>query len=85
MANFFHTPKAKKFSYRPWFYNEREEKRKERFARIDKELRQEQEARVAGRESYSYIKFARKERKKSNLRIFMILIALLLLVFFLMK
>jgi hypothetical protein len=82
MASFFSTPKARKFHYTPRFYNEREEQRKERFARIEKELEAEKGENNSQKEGYvNFIKFARKERKKSKLRIMLILLALLLLLF----
>jgi hypothetical protein len=86
MANFFPTPKPRRFNYKPWFYNEKEAKKKERYARIEKEIRDEKEGRnIDKEESGHYIKFARKERKKSNLRVYLIILALILLVFFLLR
>jgi len=88
MAKLFHIPKSKRFSYKPRFYSEVDEKRKEREERIRKEV----EAEKAGKPiEYSreglenYIKIARRTRKKSNMRIMVILVILLLLFYFFMK
>ncbi len=86
MAKFFNLPKHKGFQYKPRFYDEREEQRKERNARLQREIEDEKSGRSVRNGEYGnhYIKFARKTRKKSNIRIFVILGILLLLYYFLM-
>ncbi len=84
MAKLFKLPQHKRFNYTPRFYNERDEQRKHRFARIDRDM--ERAARTDGdaeRENH-YIKFARKTKKKSNITLLLVLGLLLLLYYFFM-
>jgi len=88
MAKLFHIPKPKRFSYKPRFYNEVEELRKEREVRLKREVEAEKQGRSTefSREGMAnYIKFARRTRKKSNMRILVILVILLMLFYFFMK
>lgn len=91
MSNFFSTPKARSYGYKPMFYTkdkELQEKRERRFRQIDRALEREAAARERGEEpedEFSYIKFARKERKKSNLRVFLILLVLLIFFYFFLQ
>ncbi|MFA6401755.1 MAG: hypothetical protein WCX31_09040 [Salinivirgaceae bacterium] len=85
MANIFQLPPHKRFNYKPRFYNQREELRKERQELIKKELEAEKNGnptRITKDELANYIKLRRKAHKKSNLRILIILAILLLLFYF---
>jgi hypothetical protein len=85
MAQFFHLQKSKRFSYKPRYYNEMEERRKEREERIDKEIEAERlgkPIRVSKEDMANYIRIARRTKKKSNVRLLVIL-ALLFLIFYL--
>ncbi len=86
MAKIFNLPKHKSFNYKPRFYNEKEELRRERNARLQREIEDEKAGRSGRNGEYGnhYIKFARKTRKKSNIRIVVILGVLLLLYYLLM-
>lgn len=85
MARFFHVPKAKRFKYNPRYYNERAEQRKEREAAIIKEVEAEKQGkrvRLTKTELENYIKLSRKAKKKSNIRLLVILAILLMLFYF---
>ncbi len=85
MASLFQLPKNKRFSYKPRYYNERTEQRKEREAAIIKEVEAEKQGkrvRLTKDEMDNYIQITRRTRKKSNLRLLIILALLLLLAYF---
>ncbi len=85
MAKFFHTPKAKKFSITPRYYDERKEQRLQREAEIIKELEAEKNGKNHGptkEQMADYIKFTRKTKKKSNIRLLLILVLLLAIYYF---
>lgn len=80
---FIKLPGHRQFDYKPVFYNEQDDKRRERQKRIDREVRIEQNGDID--EAPNFIHFARKERQKSNKRIFVIFIALAALYYFLQQ
>ena len=80
---FIKLPGHRQFDYKPMFYNEQDDKRRERQKRIDREVRIEQSGDID--EAPNFIHFARKERQKSNKRIFVIFIALAALYYFLQQ
>ncbi|HAN00845.1 MAG TPA: hypothetical protein DCQ26_19810 [Marinilabiliales bacterium] len=85
MAGFFKLPKQKKFTYKPRFYNEREELRKERFEKIKQEVEAEKDGKQSSLNKgdlVNYIQMRRKAQKKSNLRVLLILTLLLLLFYY---
>ncbi len=85
MANFFQLPKNKRFSFKPRYYNEMAEKRKEREGRIIKELKSEKagkQYRNEEKEMENYITLTRRHKKKSNMRLLVILVLLLLIFYF---
>ena len=85
MAQFFKLPKNRRFSYKPRYYNEMAEKRKEREERIRKEVEAEKSGNYqsdASEELSNYITIARRTKKKSNIRLFVILVILLLIFYF---
>ncbi|MBI9068883.1 MAG: hypothetical protein JEZ09_16425 [Salinivirgaceae bacterium] len=82
MARFFHIQKAKRFSYKPRYYNEAAEIRKVREEKIKKEVEAEREGRptrLSKDDMTNYIKMARRTQKKSNIRLLVILVLLLLI------
>jgi len=85
MAKFFHLQKSKRFSYKPRYYDERAERRKEHEEAIIKEVEAEKagkKTRLAKEDMENYIKIARRTQKKSNTRILIIMIILMLLFYF---
>ena len=85
MARFFHLPRAKRFNYKPRYYDERAERRKEREAAIIKEVEAEKQGKrvqLTKDELENYIQLSRKAKKKSNVRLLVILVILLLLFYF---
>lgn len=94
---FFHLPKGKKFSIPNRFYDPRKEAMKDREARMKAELgldKDEDGIRDSGYRSSvkgSFRKgmkggsFANKERAKSNFRLFLIIAALAILAYVLLK
>lgn len=85
MASFFKLPKNRRFSYKPRYYNEREELRKEREAAIIKEVEAEKQGKrtkLTKDEMDNYIQLTRRTRKKSNIRLLVILALLLLLAYY---
>lgn len=93
--SFFKTPKNKKFNYTPIYYNEAKEEQKERERRIREEMgiatdedknNTNFEYRIRGmmhRGIKSNFEVTRKARRTSNLRVILILIALLALFYYL--
>lgn len=85
MARFFHLPRSKKFTYKPRYYDERVERRKERETAIVKELEAEKNGKrssLTKDEMNNYIQLARRTKKKSNIRLLIILVILLLLMYY---
>jgi t-SNARE complex subunit (syntaxin) len=85
MAKFFHLQKNKRFTYKPRYYDERAERRKEHEAAILKEIEAEKagkKVRLTKDDMENYIKIARRTQKKSNTRILVIIIILMLLFYF---
>ncbi len=84
MASFFQLQKNKRFAFKPRYYNEMEEKRKEREERIKKEIEAEKlgVARDPKVDLANYIKIARNTKKKSNVRLLVILLLLLVIFYF---
>lgn len=85
MAKFFHLQKSKRYSYKPRYYNEQDEIRKKREARILKEIEAEKSGtpKNISKESMSnYLKIARNTQKKSNARLLIILAILFLISYF---
>ncbi len=86
---FFHIPRAREYGYKPRFYDERKEELEKRMKAIDQELAMEERM---GKEAYvsnvkgqmrGYMRMARKQRKKTNIR-FAIILAFLFLLAYLM-
>ncbi len=73
--SFFPLPGHNRFNYRPMFYDEQAEKRRERQARIDREMHIGQTGQHES-DAPSFIHFARHERQKSNKRVFVIFLFL---------
>lgn len=71
---FFKLPGTRQFNYKPLFYNEQEEKRRERRKQIEREYRQSQGEQPS--EAPNFIHFARKERQKSSRRVLVIFLTL---------
>lgn len=85
MAKFFHLQKNKRFAFKPRYYDEVAERRKEREAAIIKELEAEKKGKrvsLTKEEMDNYIQLARKTKKKSNVRLLVILVILLLLMYY---
>ncbi len=85
MAGFFKLPNHKRFNYKPRFYSEREELRKERFDKIKQEVEAEKlgkETSLSKGDLVNYIQMRRKAQKKSNFRVLLILTLLLLLFYY---
>lgn len=85
MAKFLHLPKAKRFTYKPMYYNEQAELRKERETAIIKELEAEKKGnrvRFTKDELENHIQLTRKAKKKSNVRLLVILVILILLSYY---
>ena len=78
---FFSLPGTRRFNYTPLFYNEQDEKRRERQKRIEREVRSERGA--SSGEAPNFIHFARKERQKSSKRVLVIFLALAAAYYFL--
>jgi hypothetical protein len=88
---FFHIPRAREYGYKPRFYDERKEELEKRMKAIDKELAMEEKM---GKEAYisnikgqmrGYMRMAKKERKKTNIRYAIILTILFLLAYLLLS
>lgn len=86
MAKLFELPNHKRYNYKPRFYNEQAELRKRRQEILKREHDLDngtgERQSLVKKQMGNYIKMARKTRKKSNLRVFIILIILLLLSYF---
>jgi hypothetical protein len=80
---FFSLPGTRRFNYKPLFYNEQDEKRRERQKRIEREFKHE--TGEGNDEAPSFIHFARKQRQKSSKRVLIIFLALAALYFFLQQ
>lgn len=88
MAKFFHVQKSKRFTFKPRYYNEKDELRKEREERIKNEVEAEKLGKpssISKGDMANYIKIARHTQKKSNIRLLVILIILILLFVLLLK
>ena len=84
MAKLFKLPSHKRFDFQPRYYNEQAESRKKRQERILREIESEKAGQQTGtvrEEMEHYIQFARKHRKKSNIRVMIILFILLVIVY----
>jgi len=83
MAKFFHLQKNKQFSYKPRYYDERKEQRKEREKNILQEIEDEKlgKPRLTKEDMANYIKLTRRTKKKSNIMLFVIF-AILLEIFY---
>ena len=83
MGKFFHLQKSKRFSYKPRYYNEMDEQRKEREKKIIQEVEDDKlgKPRVSKEDMDSYLKIARRTQKKSNVTLFVIL-GLLVAIFY---
>ncbi|MGQ1889624.1 hypothetical protein ACT29H_04205 [Thermophagus sp. OGC60D27] len=93
---FFKLPNHRKFQYDPIYYNAEKEKREERERRIRQEMglssEEDKETRRYGdlirggmrRRIKSHFEVTRSQRKKSNLRLIIILIFLFVLFYYLM-
>lgn len=77
---FFHTPKAKKFNYKPLYYNPEEEERRENQERRLGKLSPGMSIKGSFAERR---KQQRKSTKTSNLRAFIIILILMLLAYYL--
>ncbi|MBE9468351.1 MAG: hypothetical protein IMY72_08550 [Bacteroidetes bacterium] len=92
LTGFFRLPKHEKFKYNPIYYNEEKVAQEQRIKRIKKELELEGEEGEKKAVSISNIKgqFHRgsrlnsSEKRKSNLRVFVILIILIVLFYLLL-
>ena len=80
---FFSLPGTRRFDYKPMFYNEQEEKRRERQQRIEREVKYENGEQPD--EAPNFIHFARKQRQKSSKRVLIIFLALAALYFFMQQ
>lgn len=78
---FFSLPGHRRYNYKPWFYNEKDEKRKERQKKIERQHRLESVESMD--DAPNFIHFARKEREKSNKRIAVIFLFLIAIYYFL--
>lgn len=77
----FNLPGHRQYDYKPMFYNEQEEKRRKRHETIEREYKRENGEQTDT--APNFIHFARKERQKSNKRVFIIFITLAALYYFL--
>lgn len=85
MAKFFNLPKAKRFKYKPIYYNEQAEQRKERNEAIFKEIEAEKQGKhvpLTKDELDNYIRISRRTQKKSNRRLLVIFVILTLLFYY---
>lgn len=80
---FIKLPGHRQYDYKPMFYNEQADKRQERQKKIEREYRCSQGEQID--EAPNFIHFARKERQKSNKRIFIIFIILVAVYYFLQQ
>lgn len=80
---FIKLPGHRQYDYKPMFYNEQEEKKRKRHETIEREFKREQGEQPGN--APNFIHFARKERQKSNKRVFVIFIILAALYYFLQK
>ena len=80
---FFSLPGTRRFDYKPMFYNEQDEKRRERQQRIEREVKCENGE--LPDEAPNFIHFARKQRQKSSKRVLIIFLTLAALYFFLQQ
>lgn len=80
---FFSLPGTRRFDYKPMFYNEQDEKRRERQKRIEREVRNE--TGEGNDEAPNFIHFARSQRQKSSKRVLIIFLALAAAYFFLQQ
>ena len=89
---FFYLPKSRGYNYVPRFYDEKKEELERRKRVIDAELAREGKIDSASDEYIpnikgkmrGYMKAARKEKRKSNLRLVIILAVLMLLSYLLL-
>ena len=92
LTGFFKLPKHEKFKYNPIYYNEEKEEREQRIKRIKQELKLEGEEGEKKAIHITNIKgqFHRgsrlksREKRRANLRVFVILIILILFFYFLL-
>jgi len=88
---FFHTPKNKRFNYAPLYYDEQKEELEKRVRQINRELGVEDLSEsdkpyipnIKG-QMRGTLKRKNEERKKSNLRLAIILVVLLAIIYFLL-
>ncbi len=80
---FFSLPGTRRFNYKPLFYNEQDEKRRERHERIEREVKSERGE--SNDEAPNFIHFARKQRQKSSKRVLIIFLALAAVYFYLQQ
>ena len=78
---FFSLPGTRRFDYKPMFYNEQDEKRRERHQRIEREVKCESGEQPD--DASNFIHFARRQRQKSSKRVLIIFLALAAVYFFL--
>ena len=74
---------TRRFNYKPLFYNEQDEKRRERHERIERDVKRENGEQPD--EAPNFIHFARKQRQKSSKRVLIIFLALAAVYFFLQQ
>jgi len=88
---FFHIPRAKEYGYKPIFYDERKEELEKRKKIIDQELALEEKM---GSEAYvanikgqmrGYMREATRQKKKSNVRVAIILSILFLIAYLILS
>ena len=85
---FFKLPKNKEFNYVPRYYDEQKEELNERIKKIEQEMGVKSESKEAyvpniKGQMRSYYNKNVKEKKQSNLRLILILIALFIIAYFL--
>ncbi|NOZ45400.1 MAG: hypothetical protein GXO79_01310 [Chlorobi bacterium] len=91
MASFFRLTKNKQFNYIPRYYNEQEEEMKKRKERIAREINSENSADkteriplMKGQIRNYYYQNTKGIKRKSNLRVLIVLIILLFMAYYLL-
>jgi len=89
---FFHTPRNKRFNYKPIYYNEQEEELKERVEKIKREMGYTDEAgknkpytsTIRKGQMRGYYNRSTQKKRQSSIRLVIIFFVLLLLAYFLL-
>ncbi len=91
MPSFFRLTKNKQFNFIPRYYNAEEEEMKKRKERIAREIKAEEAAEredriplIKGQIKNHYGQYAKRYKRKSNIRIMVVLVVLLFMAYYLL-